>query len=350
MDQAGCPQAKAWKTGMKVLVTGGLGFVGHSLVRSLIAEGHEVHALGRTLNPPREKLCEELNYHCHDLSKSKLTDSWFRGTQTVFHVAAKAGIGGSYLDYKLANLCATESLLKTCAQMGVSKFIYTSTPSVVFSTRPISGGDESLPYSNEVFSPYASTKALAEQAVLAHDNPAGMRTLALRPHLIWGPGDPHLLPRVISRHHAGKLKIIGDGKNVVDLTHLENVVHAHLCAHRAMLSDRQLGGKAYFIGQNEPVPLWPWLNEMFDQLGLPSIDKTIPYKTAYHIGYILENVWKLLRLQSDPPMTRFVASQLAHDHWFSSVAAEKDLGYRPIITMKDALAKTLPWLQGLVPD
>ncbi len=332
---------------MKILVTGGLGFVGHSLVQKLLAEGHEVHALGRTSKPPEDKLLPGLHYHCHDLTRERTPMEWIKGTDSVFHVAAKAGVGGRYSDYKLANFTATKKLLDVCKKNGVSKFIYTSTPSVVFSARSICGGDESLPYSNENFSPYASTKALAEQAVLDHHNPDGMRTLALRPHLIWGEGDPHLLPRVISRHRARKLKIVGNGKNMVDLTHLDNVVHAHLCAYRSMVSDPCLGGKPYFIGQNEPVPLWGWLNKLFSELGLPQLEKSVSFQTAYSAGHFFEKVWNLFGLQSDPPMTRFVACQLARDHWFSYLAAKKDLGYQPLVNMEDAMEKTLPWLKTL---
>ena len=169
---------------MKILVTGGLGFVGHALVQKLLSQGHEVHALGRTLNPPSTKLVHGLQYHSHDLAKEPVQSTWFEGTDTVFHVAAKAGVGGSYESYRQANLTATENLLRASTEIGVTKFIYTSTPSVAFSAEPIQGGNESLPYSKENFSPYASTKALAEQAVLSYHNTQGMRTIALRPHLI----------------------------------------------------------------------------------------------------------------------------------------------------------------------
>lgn len=332
---------------MKILVTGGMGFVGHRLASALISKGFEVHVLGRTQYPPRKKLISGLNYHCQDLTQEIPNQNWLRDIKTVFHVAAKAGMGGRYEDYKLANLVATVQLLQTCKSIGVERFIYTSTPSVTFSTDPICDGNESLPYSQEKFSSYASTKALAEQAVLATDQPNRMRTIALRPHLIWGSGDPHLLPRVISRHRLGKLKKVGEGKNRVDLTHVDNVVHAHLCAFEAMLTNPTLGGKAYFISQNEPVNLWDWLNEIFAKLQLPHLEKSISYENAYRIGWILENTWNLLRLKSDPPMTRFVASQLAHDHWFSSAAAEGDLHYKPLLTMSAAMEKTLPWLQTL---
>jgi len=174
-----------------------------------------------------------------------------------------------------------------------------------------------------------------------------MRTIALRPHLVWGAGDPHLLPRVMARHRAGKFKIVGNGKNKVDLTHVDNVVHAHLCTLESMQVNASLGGKAYFIGQNEPIFLWQWLNHIFTELGLPILEKSVPFKTAYHLGFIIEKLWGALRIKSDPPMTRFVACQLAQDHWFSSEAAQKDLGYEPILSMDQALEKTLPWLKSL---
>jgi len=332
---------------MKILVTGGLGFIGFRLVQNLIDQGHEVHALGRTQNPPKTKLIHGLHYHSHDLSSSVLLADWFQETDTVFHVAAKAGVGGRFTEYLDANVVSTEKLLEASKQAKVKRFIYTSTPSVVFTKLPIRNGKESLPYSTENFSPYATTKALAEKSVLRADERSGMRTIALRPHLVWGAGDPHLLPRVIARHKARKFKIVGNGKNKVDLTHVDNVVHAHLCALESMLLDPSLGGKSYFIGQDEPVFLWEWLNQIFSEMGLPILEKSVSFKTAYQLGSIIEKIWGGLRIKSDPPMTRFVACQLAQDHWFSSDAAQKDLNYQPILTMDQALEKTLPWFKSL---
>jgi len=332
---------------MKVLVTGGLGFIGFRIVQKLINQGHEVHALGRTPSVPTEKRIRGLHYHCHDLSESFLSADWFQEIDTVFHVAAKAGVGGKFQEYLDANHTSTEKLLVASKKSKVKRFIYTSTPSVVFSKFPICNGDESLPYSSENFSPYATTKAMAEEAVLSANDRSGMRTIALRPHLVWGEGDPHLLPRVIARHKTGRFKVVGDGKNKVDLTHVENVVHAHLCALEAMVSEPSLGGQAYFIGQNEPVYLWRWLNQIFSETGLPHLKKSISFKTAYQLGSIIEKIWHTLHLKSDPPMTRFVACQLAQDHWFSSDAARKDLNYRPVLSMEQAMEKTLPWLKSL---
>ena len=211
----------------------------------------------------------------------------------------------------------------------------------------IRDGNESLAYVKSNLSSYATTKALAEKAVLEAHSPETFQALALRPHLVWGEGDPHLLPKVIKRHKAGKLRIVGNGENRVDLTHIDNVCHAHLCAMETLLENKTAGGKAYFIGQDEPVLLWPWLNDLFEQLNLPPLKKRISFGKAYFGGLILEKFWQFLRLSNEPSMTRFVACQLAHDHWFSSQAAKTDLGYEPIQSMKESLEKSLGWLRSL---
>ncbi|MFP6887519.1 MAG: NAD-dependent epimerase/dehydratase family protein, partial [Opitutales bacterium] len=192
---------------------------------------------------------------------------------------------------------------------------------------------------------YAHTKAESEREVLAANGKDGLKTIALRPHLVWGPGDPHLLSKVVNRHKAGKLRIVGDGQNRMDLTHVENVAHAHLLTLDALASGRHPGGKAYFISQGDPIALWPWLSELFVRLDLPPLNKKASFRTAYSAGFLLECTWTLLQLSGEPPMTRFVATQLAEDHWFSIEAARRDLGYEPIISMEEGLRETVEWLK-----
>jgi nucleoside-diphosphate-sugar epimerase len=218
---------------------------------------------------------------------------------------------------------------------------------VVFSEKPIRNGTETLPYCKNEISPYAETKAIAEQKVLGAHSPGKIQTIALRPHLVWGENDPHLLPRVIARHKAGKLRIIGSGQNQVDLTHIENVTHAQICAMQQMIRNKNLGGKPYFIGQSEPVFLWKWLNQVFQSIDLPPLTKKLSFQNAFILGASLEKIWKILRIKQEPPMTRFVACQLAHDHWFSNQSAEQDLGYIPIKNMTDSLREINPWLRSL---
>ena len=332
---------------MKVIVTGGMGFLGNSLVSKLLDCGYEVHAVGRTKEPKKEKLLLGIQYHACDLANNFLDDKILKNTDLVVHTAAKAGVSGNYHDYYLANFTATKNLLDSCRSSGISRFIHTSTPSVVFTKNPIQNGNEILPYLSHSLSPYASTKAMAEKLVLQANNPPHLQTLALRPHLVWGKGDPHLLPRVIKRHKEGKLKIVGLGNNQVDLTHIVNVTHAHMLAIDAIMKNKELGGKPYFIGQEEPVVLWDWLNDLFSSLKLAPVTKKISFRIAYHIGWVMEMLWKLLSIGGDPPMTRFVASQLAHDHWFSSKNAKEDFGYSPILSMQEAMKETLPWLKKI---
>ena len=332
---------------MKVVVTGGTGFIGYSLVRKLLNQGHDVHVIARAVTPPADKNLKGVVYHSCDLSVRQVPAAIISGADLVFHVAAKAGVAGAYSSYHSANYQATLNILESCLSNSIPRLVYTSTPSVTFSGKSIRAGTESLPYVKDRVSFYAITKAMAEQAVLEAHDPGKFQTLALRPHLVWGAGDPHLLPRVIHRHKQGKLKIIGKGDNQVDLTHVDNVCHAHLCAMKALLEDKNAGGKAYFISQDEPVLLWPWLNRLFAEIGLPSLEKSIGFGKAHFAGLVLEKSWRLLRFKGDPPMTRFVACQLAHDHWYSSQAAKADLGYEPIANMENCLEKSLPWLRKL---
>ena len=329
---------------MKVLVTGGSGFIGGRVVRRLLENGHEVHVLGRTT--PNEETGSV--FHQVDLARETIPEVICKGVDAVFHIAAKAGVWGSASSYHAANVLATRQVLEACRTHGINILIHTSSPSVVFSGEPFRGADESLPYGRNWLCHYARTKAEAEREVLGANGKNGLKTLALRPHLVWGPGDPHLLPKAMARHMAGNLRIVGSGENRMDLTHVDNVAHAHILALDALASGRHSGGQAYFISQDDPVALWKWLNHLFSHLDLPPLSKKISFRSAYSLGFMLELTWKVLRLTGEPPMTRFVAVQLAKDHWFSIDAARRDLGYEPIVSMEDGLRDTVDWLKASV--
>lgn len=330
---------------MKILITGGKGFIGNSIAKKLSMLGHEISTVSRSSDYRKKEYITA--HHQYDLSKDNLNHQILKNIDVVFHVAAKAGIEGKYNDYYASNYLATKLLLDACKSSSVQNFIYTSSPSVVFTKEPIKNANENLPYIKNKVSPYAQTKAIAEKEVLNSNDNINFKTIALRPHLVWGEGDPHLLPKVIRRHAEGKLKIVGDGLNQVDLTHIDNVTHAHVTAMNALISNKPVGGKAYFISQSEPVQLWKWLNDLFIKLKLPPLKKRVSFQKAYLAGMVAESLWGLFNFSKDLPMSRFAACQLSHDHWFSNYAAEKDLGYRPIISMEKALDKTIPWLQAI---
>lgn len=322
---------------MKILVTGGGGFVGGYIVERLLARGYAVRSIGRSPQP--ELVAKGVEVVCGDLTDATAVSAACEGVGAVFHVAARAGVWGSWESFYGPNVIGTRNVLSACRKWQVKRLVYTSTPSVVFNGDSIRGGDESLPYGKNWLCHYAETKALAEQEALAA-NSEKLQVVALRPHLIFGPGDPHLLPRVIESVKAGRLRIVGDGSAKVDVSYVGNVADAHLDAFDAL--ERGKGaGQAYFISQGEPVDLWPWLNSILEGLGQPPLTQKIPLPLAYGIGALCEGAWKVLRRRTDPPITRFVAVELAKDHYFDIRKAQHELGYRPRVPMNEALKLTI---------
>jgi nucleoside-diphosphate-sugar epimerase len=340
------------------LVTGGTGFLGRHIVEKLLAAGRPVTVLARTPAPDLEK--RGVRFIRASLDDESAVRAACRGINTIFHVAAKVGVWGRYDDFFLANVLGTRALLAGAREHGVTRFVHTSTPSVVYNGRSLANADESLPLTTSCPSPYPLTKAIAEREVLAA-NSASLRTVALRPHLIWGVGDPHLVPRILARARSGRLRIIGDGRNRIDMVHVQNAADAHLLAESALNQSNLLGyfpsdasvikqsspeiqsnpigyfgpaaGRAYFITNGEPVVLWDWVNQLLTALGEPPVTRHVSLRTASAIGAVCEAAWRVLPLRGEPPMTRFIAAELAKDHWFSLDAARRDLGYSPRITM-----------------
>lgn len=322
---------------MHILVTGGGGFVGGYIIRRLQARGYTVRSFGRS---PQARLeAQGVEVRCGDLARADDVRAACRGVDAVFHVAAKAGIWGSWDSYYQANVVGTRNVVEACRAEGVGRLIYTSTPSVVFNGQAIRGGGQELPYGRNWLCHYAHTKAIAEQEAIAA-NSATLKVVALRPHLIFGPGDPHLLPRVIDRVKSGRLKIVGEGRNRVDVSFVEDVASAHLNAFDALEAGR-CDGQSYFISQGQPVQLWPWLNQVLEGLGHPPLTRRIPLALAYAAGGLAEGAWSLFSKKGEPPITRFVAVELAKDHYFDLQAACRDLGYKPEYAMETALAVTI---------
>lgn len=322
---------------MLVLVTGGGGFVGGSIVDRLLARGDTVRSIGRSAQPALE--AKGVEVICGDLTNLSVVQLACEGVDAVFHVAARAGVWGSWESFYQPNVVGTRNVVAACEAAGVRRLVYTSTPSVVFNRQAISGGDESLPYGQDWLCHYAHTKAIAEKELLAANSEV-LQVVALRPHLIFGPGDPHLLPRVIESAVAGRLKIVGDGTSRVDVSYVGDVAVAHLNALDA-LSVGNCAGRAYFISQGEPVALWPWINGILQGLGHAPLQKKIPLPLAFTVGALCEGAWKLLKRKDEPPITRFVAVELAKDHFFDISAARRDLDYEPQTTMAQALERTV---------
>jgi len=326
-----------------IVITGATGFLGSHLIQAALKEGYQVTALSQKSRP--SQVPEAVSWVQGSLmDEAQLCDLCHK-QHAIFHTAAQTGIWGAYASYYQANVLGTRHLLDAAIRAGVPHFIYTSTPSVVFNGQSIVRGSEDLPYATRWLCAYAQTKAIAEQSVLIAARAGAIQALSLRPHLIWGPGDPHLFPRLIKRSQQKKLVQVGNAENWVDLTHIDNVVHAHLLALKAL--ERGVGSaQAYFITQNEPVPLWPWMRSFLKAVGLPQITYKIPSSLAYGLGYMLEKIytWR----PTEPLMTRFLALELAKHHTFSSEKARQDLGYEPIITFAEGMQERIAYWQAVL--
>lgn len=319
-----------------IVVTGGSGFVGGAIVRALVARGERVRSVQRADAPALRALGVEVVRA--DLADRDATLAALAGADAVLHVAAKADVWGRRADFERANVDGTANVLEACRAHGIRRLVYTSTPSVVHAGRDVEGADESAPIPPRFTSPYPETKARAEALVLAA-NGAALATVALRPHLVWGPGDPQLTARVIALARAGRLRLVGGGARLVDATYVDNAVDAHLAALDRLAPGAACAGRAYFIAQGEPLPQRELVNGILAAAGLPPCTKSISPALALVAGALCELAWTALRRTDAPPMTRFTASQLATAHWYDLTAARRDLGYAPRVSTAQGLAR-----------
>ncbi|MET0893024.1 MAG: 2-alkyl-3-oxoalkanoate reductase [Pseudoxanthomonas sp.] len=323
---------------MKILVTGGGGFLGQALCRGLVERGHHVVSFNRGNYPVLAQM--GVGQVQGDLADAHALTHAADDVDAIFHNAAKAGAWGSYASYHSANVIGTQNVLDACRRHGIGRLVYTSTPSVTHrATHPVEGGTaENVPYGENFQAPYATTKAIAEKAVLAA-NDSTLATIALRPRLIWGPGDQQILPRLVERARAGRLRIVGDGRNLVDTTYIDNAAQAHFDAFEHLTAGAVCAGRAYFISNGEPKPMGELLNALLDAAGAPRVDRHLSFKAAYRIGAACEALWKVLPLKGEPPMTRFLAEQLSTTHWYDMAPATRDFGYRPRVSFDEGLTR-----------
>lgn len=322
---------------MTALVTGGGGFLGGWIVRALRARGDAVRVLARRRTPALDGL--DVGWVEGDLRDPAAVARAVRGVTSVIHVAAKPGYWGPYAEYRDANVTGTQHVIDACRAAGVGVLVHTSTPSVVFDG-PLEGADEERPYARRWLCAYPETKAEAERRVLAAHAPGRLHTVALRPHLVFGPGDRHLLPRLRAAALAGRLPVVGDGRNRVSVTYVENAAAAHLAALDAVRApDAPAGGRAYFVAEPEPVVLWDFLHRVFAALGVPAPRRRVRAGPAYALGAACEIAYRLLRLGGEPPLTRFLVAQLAESHWFSVERARRELGWTSHVSLDEGVRR-----------
>jgi 2-alkyl-3-oxoalkanoate reductase len=325
----------------KILVTGGGGFLGRAIVKLLVQRNYHVRSFSRNRHSGLTSMgIEQIQ---GDICDKISIGQALRGVDLVFHTAAKAGIWGDYSDYYKTNVIGTQNVITGCKKHNISRLIYTSSPSVVFNGKDMEGVNESVPYPATYLAYYPQTKAIAEQHVIKTAG-EGLLTIILRPHLIWGPGDKHFVPRIIAR--ANGLIRVGNGKNLVDTVYIDNAADAHILAADGLEKNPKLCGNVYFISQGDPVPLWDMINHILKAAGFAPVRHSMPRSMAWLIGVVLEFVYKTFKISGEPQMTRFLADELAKAHWFDISAAEKDLGYTPRVSIKEGLRRLESWLQN----
>lgn len=323
---------------MKVLVTGGGGFLGQAVVRQLLERGHAVRIFNRSSYPALEALGVECQRG--DLADAAAIDRAVSGCDAVIHVAAKAGPGLYAPDFERPNVQGTRNVVEACRRHAIRALVHTSSPSVVHGGGDIEGGDERLPYPDHFHAPYPETKARAEQLVLAASGTA-LKTCALRPHLIWGPGDNQLLPRLIEKNRAGRLRLPAPDKKI-DTVYIDNAAEAHVLALEDLLGPGRSAGRAYFISNDEPMATGEIIAALLRGAGeVPDI-RAIDPRLAMAVASLVEGLWRLTRRRSDPPLSRFVVDHLSTAHWYDLSAARRDLGYQPRVSIAEGLNRLKP--------
>jgi len=340
-----------------VFVTGAGGFLGLAICRLLRSANIKVTGFSRGHYPELTQM--GVNMVQGDISDYAQVKSAMQSCDLVFHVAAKAGVWGSLDDYFKPNVQGAQNIIDACQALGICRLVYTSTPSVTFAGVDEAGINESQSYAENYLNYYGQTKAQAEQLVLAAAKKnvqestikegtakesafekGKLKTVALRPHLIWGPNDPHLVPRVLERAKAGKLKLVGKEDKLVDTIYVDNAAYAHILAAIALAKpNSQCNGKAYYISNDEPITMAAMLNKILSCANLPPVNKRIPSSIAYGVGVTLEWLYKLLNKKQEPIMTRFVARQLSTSHYFDISAAKQDFAYRPLVDIDEGMQR-----------
>lgn len=326
----------------KMVVTGSSGFVGGHVVRALAARGDEVVALD--VAPPRQPFdSDKVVVTTADLRDEAALKEAVRGADTVFHVASRVQTRAHGSDEVFAvNVGGTDKLLAACREVGVPRFVYVSSASVVYDGSDIERGDERLPYPTHFHAPYAESKAIAEARVLKA-NGEGLLTCSIRPHVVFGPGDARFFPAILARAKSGRLKAyVGDAHKLSDFTYVDNLVHGMLLAADKLEPGGPVGGQAYFVTNGEPLAFWEFIGRVLDGLGYPRPKFRVPYPIAFGVAAIRET-FDALRgaTPTEDRFSRFTIRYLTTHHYFSCDKAKRDLGYVPVVNLEEGIRRTL---------
>lgn len=315
---------------MKVFLSGGSGFLGGHLIEHLVAKGHQVVAMARS--EASAEIVEGFGAavsRC-DLSSVLATD--LQGCEVVIHCAARAEEWGTRQQFWSANVDGTTALLKAAQGAGLRRFVHVGTEAVLFAGRDLVDADETHPYPDRHRYLYSETKAEAERRVLAAE---GIETISVRPRMIWGPRDTSVLPALVKMHRQGSFAWIDGGQRLTSTTHVKNVAHA-----LELALTRGAPGRAYFVLDDGRRSVRQFLGELVEAgAGITLGNRNLPSWLARPLAVVVEGLWRLLRVKSPPPMSRFAIDMMSSVVTLRDARARTELGYRPIVTVEQGMAE-----------
>ncbi len=328
---------------MKVLVTGASSLIGQHVVRLLLARQDEVTAVQRgtlSMDGVSNVSLDLSTCSVSDESSSRLRGA-LEGQDAVIHLAAKVSVSGQWDDFNALNVLGTQSLINGSLESRVSRFVHISSPSVAHSGKSLVGADAGIANAELARGHYARSKAMGELIALGANSEA-MKVVCLRPHLVWGPGDTQLVQRIIDRARAGRLVLVGSGQAMIDTTYIDNAASAIVAGLDHI---EHAAGHSLVISNGQPRTVCEILQRMLAAAGLPVTLKKVPAAVATNAGGLIESAWNTLNVKGDPPMTRFMAEQLATAHWFAQSDTTRLLNWTPAISLEEGFTRLAKHLQ-----
>jgi nucleoside-diphosphate-sugar epimerase len=322
---------------MRVLVTGASSLIGGGVAHALASRGDDVVCFQRS----RAAAVDHLEQRLGDVRDAAAVSAAAAGCDAIVHVAAKVGVSGAWAEYRSINVDGTTNVMVAARDGGVGRVVHVSSPSVAHGGEPIVGGAADPPVVGRRRAWYAESKALAEVAALGSASDE-LGVVAIRPHLVWGPGDTQLVGRIVERARSGRLALVGGGTALVDTTYIDNAVGALVAALDAVGPRVPCSGDAYVVANGEPRMIRELVQGICAAAGVPFEPRDVPLPVARSLGTIVERVWPLLR-SDEPPLTRFLAEQLGTAHWFDPRPARDDLGWVPEVTIDQGLDRLRDW-------
>jgi nucleoside-diphosphate-sugar epimerase len=325
---------------MKVLVTGAGSLLLGGIAQQLASRGDEVVCFQRREN---ETTHSNITTFAGDIRDRGAVSEAASGCDAIIHGAARVGVMGSWEDFYSTNVDGTTNVLRAAEEHHITRLVYVSTPSVAHVGRSIEGDVATPATTGRKRTFYAESKAIAEILAL-QANSAELGVVALRPHLVWGPGDTQLVGRIVDRARQGRLVMVGSGNALVDSTYIDNAISAHIAALDAIAPGSSCAGKAYVISNGEPRTVNELMSRICLAAGVEFSPKHVPAVIARSIGSVVERIWPLIR-KDEPPITRFVAEQLGTAHWFDQRPAQEDLNWKPQVSLDEGFARLAKWFQ-----